>query len=99
MKTTAPSSPPFAIGNAAMLACLYEATAPKPGNVHPGASFADATFEDFQVSAKVIGPIMQGAQTRGVGQTILDAVSATREAVGTNTNLGMILLFAPLTAV
>ena len=42
---------------------------------------------------------MQNAQTRGVGQTILDAVQATRDAVGTNTNLGMILLFAPLAAI
>ncbi len=99
MKTTTPSTSPISIGEAATLACLYEARAPKPGNVHPGASFADVTFEDFQASAKVIGPVMQDAQSRGVGQTILDAVQATRDAVGTNTNLGMILLFAPLAAI
>src|SRR4051812_31484600 len=99
MKTTTPSTSPISTGEAATLACLYEATAPKPGNVHPGASFADLTFKDFQASAKVIGPVMQDAQFRGVGQTILDAVQATRNAVSTNTNLGMILLFAPLAAV
>jgi triphosphoribosyl-dephospho-CoA synthase len=82
-----------------MLACLYEATAPKPGNVHPDAAFADVTYEHFQASAKVIGPVMRQAHLRGVGQTILDAVRATRDAVGTNTNLGMILLFAPLAMV
>src|SRR6476660_1622412 len=99
MTKSTPSTPPTSIGAAAMLACLYEATAPKPGNVHPGASFPDVTYKDFQVSARLIGPVMREAQSRGVGRTILDAVHATRKAVGTNTNLGMILLFAPLAAV
>src|SRR3954469_15979348 len=99
MTMPTPSMPPTPIGAAAMLACLYEATAPKPGNVHPDASFPDVTYEDFQASARVIGPMMGEAQSRGVGQTILDVVLATRKAVGTNTNLGMILLFAPLAAV
>jgi triphosphoribosyl-dephospho-CoA synthase len=99
MKTSSTSPSPISVGEAAMLACLYEATAPKPGNVHPGASFADSTFEHFQASARVIGPIMQVAQSQGVGQTVLDAVCATRDTVGTNTNLGMILLFAPLAVV
>ena len=39
------------------------------------------------------------ARRRGVGQTVLDAVRATRAAVGTNTNLGTLLLLAPLAAV
>lgn len=95
----ATSSSPIPAGAAAMLACIYEATAPKPGNVHPGASFADTTFADFEASAGAIGPIMAKAPLRGVGRTVLDAVRATREAVGTNTNLGMMLLFAPLATV
>ncbi len=99
MKTTTPSTSPISTGEAATLACLYEATAPKPGNVHPGAAFTDVNFEDFEASAKAIGPVMQDAQSHGVGQTILNAVQATRDAVGTNTNLGMILLFAPLAAI
>jgi triphosphoribosyl-dephospho-CoA synthase len=86
-------------GTAATLACLYEATAPKPGNVHPRASFADLAYADFVTSAVVIGPILERAQAYGVGRKVLDAVRATRAAVGTNTNLGTLLLIAPLAAV
>ena len=88
----------LAPGAAATLAGVWEATAPKPGNVHPGASFEDATYADFVASAVVIGPIMERAAAVGVGQTVLDAVRATREVTGTNTNLGMLLLLAPLAA-
>jgi len=87
-------------GAAATLACIYEASAPKPGNVHPGASFDDATtYAHFVTSAVVVGPIIERAGTVGVGRTVLDAVSATRAAVSTNTNLGTLLLIAPLAAV
>jgi triphosphoribosyl-dephospho-CoA synthase len=87
-------------GTAATLACIYEVTAPKPGNVHPAASFEDQThYAQFVHSAVVIGPILDVAAARGVGRTVLDAVRATRQAVGTNTNLGTLLLFAPLAAV
>lgn len=86
-------------GAAATLACLWEATAPKPGNVHPGASFDDATFGDYAASAVVIGPVIEAAIVSGVGQTVLDAVRATHQAVGTNTNLGALLLITPLAAV
>jgi triphosphoribosyl-dephospho-CoA synthase len=78
---------------------LYEATAPKPGNVHPGKGFDDLAYADFVASAVVIGPILARAVIAGVGQTVLDAVRATRDAVGTNTNLGTLLLLAPLAAV
>jgi triphosphoribosyl-dephospho-CoA synthase len=86
-------------GAAATLACLYEATAAKPGNVHPRAGFDDVSYADFVASAVVIGPIIDQAPQRGVGQTVLDAVRATRAAVGTNTNLGTLLLIAPLAVV
>jgi len=87
------------ISAAATLACLYEATAPKPGNVHPGRDVDDASYADFVVSAIVVGPILARASVRGVGRTVLEAVRATREACGTNTNLGTLLLVAPLAAV
>jgi triphosphoribosyl-dephospho-CoA synthase len=83
----------------ATLACLLEATAPKPGNVHRGADFEDMSFTDFVASAAAIGPAMELAQERGVGRTVLDSIRATRELVGPNTNLGMVLLLAPLAAV
>jgi triphosphoribosyl-dephospho-CoA synthase len=88
------------IGAAATLACLYEVTARKPGNVYPGADFDETTtYAAFAASAVVIGPIIEKTPSVGVGQTVLDAVRATREAVGTNTNLGTLLLLAPLAAV
>jgi triphosphoribosyl-dephospho-CoA synthase len=87
-------------GAAATFACLYEATAPKPGNVHPAASFDDATdYAHFVRSAVAVGPMLELTAASGVGRTVLDAVRATRQAVGTNTNLGTLLLLAPLAAV
>lgn len=86
----------LSVGQCAALACLLEATAPKPGNVHRGADFDDLTYVDFAVSAAVVAPIFERAPTRRLGQTVLDAVSATRQAVATNTNLGMLLLMTPL---
>jgi triphosphoribosyl-dephospho-CoA synthase len=82
----------------ATLACLWEATAPKPGNVYRGADFEDLTYADFVTSAAVIGPILDETATNGVGATVLAAAAATRAAVSTNTNLGMLLLIAPLAA-
>jgi triphosphoribosyl-dephospho-CoA synthase len=82
-----------------MLACFYEATAAKPGNVHPRRCFEDLSYADFVASAVVIGPVFDRAAEVGVGQTVLDAVRVTRAAVGTNTNLGTLLLLAPLAAV
>ncbi len=90
---------PMSIGSCATLACLLEAIAPKPGNVHRGADFEDMTFTDFAVSAAAIGPVMEQAVERGVGATVLAAVRATRRLVPVNTNLGTVLLLAPLAAV
>lgn len=82
--------------NLVKLACLWEATVPKPGNVHPGAAFSDTTYGDFVQSAKVIAPVLSQAEHHSVGELVLDAVNATRQAVGKNTNLGIILVLAPL---
>lgn len=90
---------PRDIATAATLACVWEATAPKPGNVHRGADFEDVTYLDFIHSGIIIGPILATTPTLGVGQTILESVRATRAAVATNTNLGMVLLLAPLSVV
>lgn len=89
----------LSIAQCVTLACLWEVTAPKPGNVHRGADFEDVTFQDFATSAVIVGPILAQAGSRGVGAVVLDAVRATREVVGSNTNLGMLLLLAPLAAV
>lgn len=77
-------------------ACRLEASVPKPGNVSPGRDFADTRYEDFVESAAAIAPAF--ARVDDVGATILAAIRATRERVAANTNLGMVLLLAPLAA-
>lgn len=73
--------------------------APKAGNVHPAQGFGDVTWQEFIVSAMAIRPILDSAAERGVGATVLDCVKQTRAAVAANTNLGIVLLLAPLCAV
>jgi triphosphoribosyl-dephospho-CoA synthase len=81
---------------AAQLACLLEASAPKPGNVSPGRHFSDTRYEDFLASAAAIGPAMEEAGVQPIGKTIRRAVEATAGWARTNTNLGIVLLLAPL---
>jgi triphosphoribosyl-dephospho-CoA synthase len=92
--------PPLSSGQCATLACLWAVSAPKPGNVHRGADFEDLAFDDFLTSAALIAPAMEAAACgAGVGTVVLQAVRATRAAVGKNTNLGTVLLLAPLARV
>ncbi|HUQ68563.1 MAG TPA: triphosphoribosyl-dephospho-CoA synthase [Planctomycetaceae bacterium] len=83
------------------LACLMEATARKPGNVHPGARFDDLCYDDFVRAAASLGPCLERSRRDGhsLGETILKAVEATRCITESNANLGIILLLAPLTLV
>ncbi len=92
MKPLAPNK----IAWAAQIACLLEASAEKPGNVTRSKDFSDARYEDFLVSAMAIGRAFQKAADASVGETIRCAVRDTQSLVGTNTNLGMVLLLAPL---
>jgi triphosphoribosyl-dephospho-CoA synthase len=87
---------PGEVAAAGQLACLIEAGAPKPGNVSPGRHFHDTRYEDFIASAVAIGPALAAAGRQSVGSTVLHAVTATSEWASSNTNLGMILLLAPL---
>ncbi|HMC18174.1 MAG TPA: triphosphoribosyl-dephospho-CoA synthase [Gemmatimonadales bacterium] len=84
------------VAAAAQLACLLEVSAPKPGNVSPFAGFRDASYEDFLASAAAIGPALTAAGERPLGATIRAAVEATARWVPSNTNLGLVLLLAPL---
>lgn len=84
------------IAAAAQTACLLEVHAPKPGNVSRGRDLPGLTYRDFVFSAYAVGPAFARAADRRVGRMVLDAVRATRRVVGTNTNLGIILLLAPL---
>jgi len=93
--TGAPRSPE-AVAGAAQLACVLEASADKPGNITPRHDFADTSYEDMLRSAIALGPELGRAGERGVGDTVLAAVRATRCVAGANTNLGIALLLAPL---
>jgi triphosphoribosyl-dephospho-CoA synthase len=86
----------WSIAGRAHLACVLEAGAPKPGNVSPGRPFADMRYEDFLVSAQAIARPLEGAGRRPLGETILQAVEATASRTRANTNLGIVLLMAPL---
>ncbi len=90
------STPPSELAACTTLACLLEASAPKPGNVAPGRPFRDMRYEDFVASAVAIGPVLAQAGQRPLGETIRDAVRATRRWTNANTNLGIILLLTPL---
>jgi triphosphoribosyl-dephospho-CoA synthase len=87
---------PQRVREAAQLACLLEVSAPKPGNVSPGRHFGDLRYEDFLASAIAIGEPLAGAAQRGLGATIRLAVESTFRWTRSNTNLGIVLLFAPI---
>jgi len=76
-------------------ACRGEIVALKPGNIHVFADGHDMSAQQFLTSAEVTsGPLTD--RRLPVGRRILEAVRATRQAVGINTNLGILLLCAPL---
>ncbi|RUX77500.1 triphosphoribosyl-dephospho-CoA synthase [Mesorhizobium sp. M7A.F.Ca.US.001.04.1.1] len=76
-------------------ACRMEIEALKPGNVHLFADGHGMSAAQFMTSAEVSsGPLTDPRLP--VGQRMLEAVRATRLAVATNTNLGIILLAGPL---
>src|SRR5919198_145650 len=85
-----------AVARAAQLACVLEASAEKPGNVTPSHDFGDTSYEDMLRSGIALGPELGRAGERGVGETVLAGVRATRTVAGANTNLGIALLLAPL---
>ena len=87
---------PAEVAAAGQLACLLEVSAPKPGNVSPDRHFHDTRYEDFLASAVAIGPALADAGLYPVGSTVRRAVIATRQWTKSNTNLGIVLLVAPL---
>jgi triphosphoribosyl-dephospho-CoA synthase len=76
-------------------ACRMEIEALKPGNVHLFADGHGMSAAQFMMSAEVSSAPLTDPRLP-VGQRILEAVRATRLAVATNTNLGIILLSGPL---
>ncbi len=76
-------------------ACLDEITVLKPGNVHVFADGHGMVVDDFIKSAEAASQVI-AQENISVGQRILHAVNATWDKVGCNTNLGIILLVAPI---
>jgi triphosphoribosyl-dephospho-CoA synthase len=76
--------------------CLAELDALKPGNVHRhGDDDTSMTVADFEASARAAAPAI-GMPMISTGVRIRLAVEATIGVVGQNTNLGIVLLAAPL---
>jgi triphosphoribosyl-dephospho-CoA synthase len=106
VKQTAPLGPastggvarlgPDDVVRAAQLACVLEASAEKPGNITPTHDFDDTSHEDMLRSGIALSAELGRAGERGVGETVMAAVRASRGAAGANTNLGIALLLAPL---
>jgi triphosphoribosyl-dephospho-CoA synthase len=86
---------PEAIARSFLDACLAELDALKPGNVHRHGDGHDMTVDQFIASAEAAAPLI-GRKSLAVGERIRLAVEATQRAVAQNTNLGIILLAAPL---
>ena len=76
-------------------ACLAELDALKPGNVHAYAPGHRMVAADFVTSAEVSAAPLAAPGAR-VGARVRGGVEATMGAVGQNTNLGILLLCAPL---
>ncbi len=90
-----PGLKPERVGEALRAACLVELRALKPGNVHRHAAGHGMTVADFERSAQAAAGVF-ARPGLGVGARILRAVEQTRQAVGSNTNLGILLLASPL---
>lgn len=101
------------IATSAQLACILEASAPKPGNVNRYHDFEDTKFEHFLASGLAIGRPAEEAAQRGykagagglriseigMGDLIKEAViQGRRWHRGGNTNLGVAMLLLPLSA-
>jgi triphosphoribosyl-dephospho-CoA synthase len=85
------------IARAYVDACHAELRALKPGNVHVHAEGHGMTVELFERSAEASAPAMS-APGLSIGERILRAVERTHAVAGCNTNLGIVLLCAPLAA-
>ena len=85
------------IGDLFLAACRAELHALKPGNVHVHAGGHGMEVAQFEASAVAAAPFLAAASEK-VGTRILRAVEASIAAAGCNTNLGILLLCAPLAA-
>jgi triphosphoribosyl-dephospho-CoA synthase len=76
-------------------ACELDVTALKPGNVRIDQPAGGMSAHDFVRSAHACAPALC-QRDASVGQRVLEAIRSTRRVVQCNTNLGIVLLAAPL---
>lgn len=88
---------PAAISAAFLAACRAELAALKPGNVHVHAGGHHMEVAQFEKAADAAAPIIADPSL-DLGQRIRAAVEASMAAAHCNTNLGILLLCAPLAA-
>ena len=86
---------PNPVAAAVWRACIEELEAPKPGNVSFASSGHGMTAEAFVASARCTADVL-GTPDLSLGERVLGSIEATRAAAGCNTNLGIVLLCAPL---
>ena len=89
--------PPQLARDCFLRACELDVTVRKPGNVSVASPGHRMQAEQFIASAHAAAAPLFEAGTP-VGERIERAVTATQAAVGCNTNLGIVLLIAPLAA-
>ena len=77
-----------------LTACRFDVMALKPGNVSIELPGHDMVAEQFLAAARASGPALISA--RPLGSSILAATRAAVDVAGCNTNLGIVLLAAPL---
>ena len=97
------------IAKLAQIASVLEVSGwPKPGNVHRTRNYDDMVFQDFAISAVVIGDTMEEVALQSkeiddlsnaeLGKYILQAVNETNKWIETNTNLGIMMMCIPIAA-
>ena len=85
------------VAGAFVWACTLDVAARKPGNVSLASAGHRMQAQQFIGSAQAAAPAIAGTGTGPrVGRRIEAAMRATLAAVGCNTNLGIVLLCAPL---
>lgn len=87
--------PPKILETAYLEACECELRAFKPGNVSLHSEGHDMTVDDFRRSAEASAQSLCD-ESLSLGEKMFQAIQATNQAVGCNTNLGIVLLAAPL---
>ncbi|SKD01445.1 triphosphoribosyl-dephospho-CoA synthase [Burkholderia sp. YR290] len=83
--------------DAFLRACRLDVETAKPGNVSIASAGHGMQAAQFIDSAEAAAPALFARGAR-VGTRILDAVTRTQQVAGCNTNLGIVLLVAPLAA-